>query len=248
MRSDLHLVPSEPSAHRDHSSLTRNGILARIPEAELRRIASMGEEHSATLREVFFDEGERIDYVFFPLTGMASLVTVLEDGGMVEAMAVGREGFVGLTVLHEAETSGYRGICQVEGAFYRLAAKDFKAVCNTTPELRRRLLRYSELCQQTIALWAACNSVHLIEQRCARWLMVTADSLGRRSFSLTQEFLSQMLSVRRPGVTVAVGGLQRKGLIEHHYGKVTILDEPGLRQAACECYRKVRERAAALLG
>ena len=248
MRSDLQLVPSDYGAPSPHTSLTQNGILARIPASELRQIAARSEEYTGTLREVFFEEGERLDYVYFPLTGMASMVTVLEDGGMVEAMAIGREGFVGLTVLHEADTSGYKGICQVEGAFHRLSARDFKTVIQSAPELRRQLLRYSEFSQQTIAQWAACNSVHLIEQRCARWLMVTADSLGRNSFSLTQEFLSQMLSVRRPGVTVAVGGLQRKGLIEHHYGKVTILDEPGLREAACECYRKVRERAATLLG
>jgi hypothetical protein len=178
---------------------------------------------------------------------MASLVTVLADGGMVEAMAVGREGFVGLTVLHEANLSGYKGICQIEGDFLRLPSGAFYELVQKTPELRRHLLRYSEFCHQTIAQWAACNSVHLIEQRCARWIMITADSIGQTSFSLTQEFLSQMLSVRRPGVTVAVGALQRRGLISHHYGKVTILDEAGLRKAACECYQKVRERASQLL-
>jgi CRP-like cAMP-binding protein len=196
---------------------------------------------------VFFEEGERLEHVYFPLTGMASLVTPLEDGGVVEAMAVGRQGFVGLTVLHEANVSGYKGICQIEGEFLRLTSESFKSIVDNAPELRRHLLRYSEFCQQTIAQWAACNSVHLIEQRCARWIMVTSDAIGDTSFTLTQEFLSQMLAVRRPGVTVAVGALQRRGLISHRYGKVTVIDEPGLRQAACECYNKVRERAATLL-
>lgn len=248
MRSELHLVPSESDVRLSQTSLTRNGILSRIPASELRLVSERSEQYTGTLREVFFEEGDRLDYVYFPLTGMMSMVTVLEDGGTVEALAIGREGFVGLTVLHEADTSGYKGICQIEGTFLRLTAKDFRTIVNSSPELRRQLLRYSEFCQQTIAQWAACNSVHLIEQRCARWLMVTADSLGHNSFSLTQEFLSQMLSVRRPGVTVAVGGLQRKGLISHHYGKVKILDESGLRKAACECYQKMRERAATLLG
>ncbi|HEU4747716.1 MAG TPA: Crp/Fnr family transcriptional regulator [Gemmatimonadaceae bacterium] len=225
----------------------RNAILSRIPTAELRLVAEQGEEYTATLREVFFEEGEPVDDVYFPLTAMASLVTLLEDGGMVEAMAVGREGFVGLTILHEVDQAGYKGICQIEGTFLRLSSKGFKSIVDTTPELRRQLLRYSEFSQRTIAQWAACNSVHLIEQRCARWIMVTADSIGKSSFNLTQEFLSQMLAVRRPGVTVAIGGLQRRGLISHHYGKVTIIDEPGLRKAACECYQKVRESAAALL-
>jgi CRP-like cAMP-binding protein len=247
MRSDLHLVPSESGGTGAYPALLTNGILAKLPPEELQAVAEKGETHSATLREVFFDEGERLEYVFFPLSGMASLVTVLADGGMVEAMAVGREGFVGLTVLHEANLSGYKGLCQIEGDFLRLQSTDFHQMVQKTPELRRQLLRYSEFCQQTIAQWAACNSVHLIEQRCARWIMVTADSIGQSSFSLTQEFLSQMLSVRRPGVTVAVGGLQRRGLISHHYGKVTILDEAGLRKAACECYERVRQRAALLL-
>lgn len=245
MSRDLHLVPSDPD--NGNPSLARNAILSRLPREELRLVAEKGEEYSATLREVFFEEGEPLDHVYFPLSGMASLVTLLEDGGMVEAMAVGRQGFVGLTVVHEANISGYRGICQIEGEFLRLPTASFKTLVDTAPRLRRQLLRYSEFCQQTIAQWAACNSVHLIEQRCARWIMVTADSIGQSSFTLTQEFLSQMLSVRRPGVTVAVGGLQRRGLIQHHYGKVTILDEPGLRKVACECYNKVREKEVALL-
>jgi CRP-like cAMP-binding protein len=247
MRRDLHLVQPQPRDADAHPTLLRNGILARIPAAELQLIAEKGEVSRATLREVFFEEGEGLEQVIFPLSAMVSLVTLLADGGMVEAMAVGREGFVGLTVLHEANVSGYKGICQVEGEVFRLPTQSFEEIIPKAPELRRQLLRYSEFCQQTIAQWAACNSVHLIEQRCARWIMVTADSIGESSFNLTQEFLSQMLSVRRPGVTVAVGGLQRRGLISHHYGKVTIIDEPGLRKAACECYQKVREKAALLL-
>jgi len=247
MRSDLHLVPPDWDAASAYPSLVRNRILSRLPRAELRLVAEKGEEFSASLREVFFEEGDRLDYVYFPLSGMASLVTPLEDGGMVEAMAVGRQGFVGLTVLHEANVSGYKGICQIEGEFLRLTSSSFKNIVDHAPELRRHLLRYSEFCQQTIAQWAACNSVHLIEQRCARWIMVTSDAIGETSFTLTQEFLSQMLAVRRPGVTVAVGALQRRGLISHRYGKVTVIDEAGLRKAACECYHKVKERATLLL-
>jgi CRP-like cAMP-binding protein len=247
MGGDLHLVAPDSEGDRRFLSLQRNRILRRVPESEISLLAKHGEETTATLREVFFEEGEALDHVYFPLTGMASLVTVLEDGGMVEAMAVGREGFVGLTVLHEANLSGYKGICQIEGEFLRLTSDAFRGVVEQAPALRRQLLRYSEFCQQTIAQWAACNSVHLIEQRCARWIMVTADSIGEQSFTLTQEFLSQMLAVRRPGVTMAVGALQRRGLISHHYGKVKIIDETGLRKSACECYHKVRDKAAALL-
>ena len=103
------------------------------------------------------------------------------------------------------------------------------------------LHRYAQLSGEVIAQTAACNSIHMIEQRCARWLLITADAVGRNNFSLTQEFLSQMLSVRRPGVTVAIGALERQGLIEHRYGRVSIVDAEGLKKVACECYAVIRE-------
>lgn len=247
MSSDLHLVAAGADQTKGYPSLGRNRILRSLPANEFSLVAARGEQIKATLREVFFEEGEALEHVHFPLAGMTSLVTVLQDGSMVEAMAVGREGFVGLTVLHEADLSGYKGICQIEGELFRLTSEDFRSIVEQAPELRRQLLRYSEFCQQTIAQWVACNSLHLIEQRCARWMMVTSDAIGETSFTLTQEFLSQMLAVRRPGVAMAVGALQRRGLISHQNGRMEIIDETGLKKAACECYHKVRERAAELL-
>ena len=205
------------------------------------------EEFTAELREVFFEDGDPVDYVYFPLSGMASLVTVLQDGTMVEAMTIGREGFVGLPIFNGLSVAGYRGMCQIDGDFLRLSSKAFLTVLDEAPELRRRLLRYSEFAHQVVSQWSACNSLHLIEQRCARWLLVTRDAVGTDSFNLTQEFLSQMLSVRRPGVTAAMGALERRGLVGHRYGKVNILDEAGLKGVACECYKRIRQKAASLL-
>jgi CRP-like cAMP-binding protein len=178
---------------------------------------------------------------------MASLVTVLEDGTMVEAMTVGREGFVGLPVFHGLANAGYKGMCQIDGEFLRMRSKDFLSVLEGAPELRRVLSRYTEFSHQVMAQWSACNSIHLIEQRCARWLLVTRDAVGMDAFNLTQEFLSQMLSVRRPGVTAAMGGLERRGLVAHRYGKVNIVDDAGLKKVACECYGRMRTKAVALL-
>jgi CRP-like cAMP-binding protein len=229
------------------SALSSNQIVSKLPATELSSLMERVEDISAELREEFFEDGDTIKHVYFPISGMASLVTVLEDGTMVEAMTIGREGFLGLPVLHGAKVAGLKSMCVIGGRFLRLTSKDFLDTLEDAPELRRHLLRYSEFAHQVLAQWSACNGIHLIEQRCARWLLVTADAVGSSTFNLTQEFLSQMLSVRRPGVTAAMGGLERRGLVGHRYGKVAILDEAGLRKVSCECYGRIREKAAVLL-
>jgi CRP-like cAMP-binding protein len=225
----------------------QNQLLSLLPPVELARIMEHGDIHKAALREAFFEDGDTVEHVYFPLSGMASLVTVLEDDTMVEAMTVGREGFVGLPVFHGITVAGYKGMCQIDGQFLRLRSRDFLSVLADAPELRRRLLRYTEYSHQVVAQWSACNSIHLIEQRCARWLLVTRDAVATDAFNLTQEFLSQMLSVRRPGVTAAMGALERRGLVAHRYGKVNIIDDTGLKKVACECYGRMRKKAATLL-
>jgi CRP-like cAMP-binding protein len=225
----------------------QNLLLSQLPAAELARILEKAEVHKAALRETFFEDGDPVEHVYFPLSGMASLVTVLEDDTMVEAMTVGREGFVGLPVFHGLSNAGYKGMCQIEGQFLRMRSKHFLSLLEDSPELRRRLHRFTEYSHQVVAQWSACNSIHLIEQRCARWLLVTRDAVGVDAFNLTQEFLSQMLSVRRPGVTAAMGGLERRGLVAHRYGKVNIIDDTGLKKVACECYGRMRKKAETLL-
>jgi len=154
---------------------------------------------------------------------------------------------MGLPLFHGIPVARCKGITQVEGDFYQLAPKDFVSLLKTAPELRLMLHRYAQFSNEVVAQSAACNSMHLIEQRCARWLLLTADAVGRKDFSLTQEFLSQMLAVRRPGVTVAIGTLERQGLIEHRYGKVSISDAEGLKKVACECYQTITDKAQELL-
>ena len=223
-----------------------NLLLARLPENELGLITVRGEQFSATLRQQFFEIKDPIEKVYFPLTGMASLVTVLKDGTLLEGMTVGREGFVGLPLFHGINNHRSMGMCQIEGDFFEMSADDFVEVLEETPKLRAQLHVFSQFASEVLAQSAACNGTHLVEQRCARWLLTTADAVGRTKFNLTQEFLSQMLAVRRPGVTVAVGALERQGLIAHRYGAVTILDINGLKNASCECYGTVKESAQEL--
>jgi CRP-like cAMP-binding protein len=225
----------------------QNDIIAKLPANELAAFEQRAERITSPLREILFELNEPFDHVLFPVTGMGSLVTVLKDGTSLEAMTVGREGFMGLPLFHGIPMARCKGITQVEGDFYQMSPHDFVALLKIAPELRTQLHRYAQFASEVVAQSAACNSMHLIEQRCARWLLLTADAVGRSDFSLTQEFLSQMLAVRRPGVTVAIGALERQGLIEHRYGKVSISDAEGLKKVSCECYQTITDKARELL-
>ena len=229
------------------ATAVENNIIANLPANELAAFLERAEKVTAPLRETLFEINEPFERVLFPLTGMGSLVTVLKDGTTLEAQTVGREGFMGLPLFHGIPVARCKGICQVEGEFYQLAPNDFLSLLKVAPELSLMLHRYAQFSNEVVAQSAACNSMHLIEQRCARWLLLTADAVGRSDFSLTQEFLSQMLAVRRPGVTVAIGTLERQGLIEHRYGKVSISDADGLKKVACECYQTITDKARELL-
>jgi CRP-like cAMP-binding protein len=243
---------SGPSGHAGGDGISaptavENSIIAKLPGNELASFLERAEKISAPLRETLFEINEPFERVLFPLTGMGSLVTVLKDGTTLEAQTVGREGFMGLPLFHGIPVARCKGICQVEGNFYQLTPKEFVSLLKIAPELNLMLHRYAQFSNEVVAQSAACNSMHLIEQRCARWLLLTADAVGRKDFSLTQEFLSQMLAVRRPGVTVAIGALERQGLIEHRYGKVSISDVDGLKKVACECYQTISDKARELL-
>lgn len=225
----------------------KNNLLSKLPAAELAELLALSTHVECSLRDVLSPSGARIKNVYFPLTGMISLVTELKDGTSLESMTVGREGFAGLPVFHGVGSTPTMAMCQIEGAFLKLSAESFTELLRSAPELALLLHRYSQFAYEAVAQSAACNSMHLIEQRCARWLLISSDAVGSEDFGLTHEFLSQMLAVRRPGVTVAIGELERMKLIGHRYGKITILDKKGLEKAACECYRTVKDRERELL-
>jgi CRP-like cAMP-binding protein len=229
-------------------SAAENNLVADLPAPEIMAFLERAERVMCALHESLFELNEPFERVLFPISGMGSLVTVLKDGTSLEAMTVGREGFLGLPLFHGIGVARSRGMVQIEGEFYQMSPADFSSLVETAPHLRARLHRYAQLCNEVIAQTAACNGIHVIEQRCARWLLITADAVGRTDFNLTQEFLSQMLAVRRSGVTGAIGGLERQGLIEHRYGKVSIVDAEGLKNVACECYRTINEKTRELLG
>jgi CRP-like cAMP-binding protein len=225
----------------------RNKILKLLPPPELAALVERGHVVEIKSKQILFEPGEKVEHVHFPEDCVISLVTVMEDGDQVEAMTVGNDGFSGIPVFHGVETTKNKVCGQISGTALRIGARDFSDLARDLAGLRRLLHRYSEFVFETVAQSAACNRLHVIEQRCARWLLMSQDRVGRDTFDLTQEFLAQMLGVRRPGVTVAMGILEKAGLIAHGRGNIRVVDRAGLEKAGCECYRTIRARQAKLI-
>jgi CRP-like cAMP-binding protein len=229
-------------------ALTRNKILNLLPATDLDTVLERSELVTIESEEVVFRRREPIPYAYFPDNCVISLVTEMTDGDSVEAMTVGNDGFVGMAVFHEVPTSWLKGIGQISGEARRVATTDFRQLTQAIPALNRLLHRYSQFVFETVSQSAACNRLHVIEQRAARWLLMSEDRVGRNRFDLTHEFLAEMLGVRRPGVTVALGVLEKAGLIAHGRGHITVVDRPGLEKVACECYQSIKDRQTELFG
>ena len=226
----------------------KNRLLAGLPESERLTMDSLLESVSVSSGDLFAEAGGEIAFVHFPQTAILSLVTVLNGVGGIEALTVGREGMAGLPVPNGWFKTFARIICQVPGVTKRADARDFAGALPEMPELRRRVMLYSLLAFEVTSQSAACNRVHVTEERCARWLLMSRDRAGRDELELTHLFLSTMLGVRRPAVTVAIGILVRAGLIAHRRGRITITDRRGLEAASCECYSLIRNRELELFG
>lgn len=225
----------------------RNQLLSLLPQSELETVLGQAQEVAVRSKEVIFRRGELIRHVYFPENCVISLVTELENGDAVEAMTIGSDGFAGIAVFHGVNASRLKGVGQITGQAWRLRSEDFQELAVSCENFGRLLHRYSQLIFETVSQSAACNRLHVIEQRCARWLLMSQDRVGRDEFNLTQEFLAEMLGVRRPGVTVAMGALEKAGLIGHSRGMIAVVDRPGLEKAACECYRTIKSRQAELI-
>ena len=226
----------------------RNKILNLLPPKELEAVLERCEMVTIESEEIIFRRNEPIPFAYFPDNCVISLVTEMEDGDAVEAMTVGNDGFVGMAVFHGVPSSRLKAIGQISGEARRLTTDDFRELAREYEGLNRLLHRYSQFVFETVSQSAACNRLHVIEQRCARWLLMSEDRVGRNRFDLTQEFLAEMLGVRRPGVTVAMGVLEKAGLIAHGRGNITVVDRVGLEKAACECYQTIKKRQVELFG
>ena len=231
----------------DAASPQGNRLLRDLPDDETARLELLLTSVELSSMQEITSAGAAFEWVYFPDSCVISLVTRVNGGG-VEALTIGRDGMSAFPMVGGARTAFARSVCQIPGRARRAQAKEFFATLDELPELKRRLLLYAVLAFDVTAQSAACNRIHVTEERCARWLLMSQDRAGRDDFKLTQTFLAQMLGVRRPAVTVAVGILERAGLIAHRRGRIQIVDRSGLESAACECYASIRDRQEELLG
>jgi len=227
---------------------TRNRILAALPTATLARLSPHLEPISLSTRQELFRSRERVRHAVFPVEGAISLVTELADGRPIEIATIGNEGMTGLSAFLKTEWLPYRAFVQVPGRALRLEASVLAEELDRDAGLGDALKRHTQALLTQVAQTVACNRMHSIEERCARWLLMTHDRVGRADqFPMTQEFLSTMLGVRRATVTVAAGVLQRAGFIRYTRGKITVVDREALEATSCECYAAVREELDRLL-
>jgi CRP-like cAMP-binding protein len=217
-----------------------NRVLAALPDAVYERLVPELEPISMTLKQILYRPNGAIPHVYFPLNTVTSLVVSMQDGQAVEVATVGNEGMVGLPVFLGAEIFSGQAFIQVPGEAVRMQTAVFKDEVSRHGSLHEVLHRYIQALFTQVAQSAACNRLHSIEQRCARWLLMTQDRVGAEQFPLTQEFLAQMLGVRRGSVSEVASRLQREGLLQYSRGIITVRNRAGLEAASCECYAIVR--------
>jgi len=226
-----------------------NRILDALPEKELARLLRRAERGSNKRGEVLSRQGKSITRVHFPVTAVLSLVTTLTDGSTIEISTIGNEGTTGVPIHLGADSmANATCICQIPGESLSMDAPSFRAAARQSEQLRSVMDRYVLALLTQVGQAVACNALHSTIERAARWLLTSHDRVRSDEFALTQEFLSYMLGVRRASVTVAARTLQAAHLIRYQHGKITIVDRPGLEEAACECYFVMRSALEEALG
>lgn len=228
------------SAERNTDGPTGNRMLSGLPSDEYLTLRENSEQVALNYGDTIFEPGDVIHDVYFPESGIISLLTAFEDKGTLEVGIIGNEGVLGLSVFLGVETSINRAIVQGAGVALKIGAADFLSACRDGSELTRLLKRFTRSLFAQISLSAACYRFHPIGARLSRWLLMTSDRMGSNEFPITQAFLSGMLGVRREAVNRASVDLQNKKLITYNRGELVILDRPGLSRIACRCYEILR--------
>jgi len=239
-------LPARVAANHSSSDGSRNNIknliLLGLPAEELSVAVTKLEFVELPTHFVLHEAGEAITHAYFIDGGLASVLNVMTDGKSVEVGLAGKEGFIGLPLVVGLSTSPTQVIMQVAGSAHQMTAADFKEILPQTPLLEKNLNRFAQSMGVQTTHVAACNRLHEVEERLARWLLMSQDRLGGNIVPLTQEFLAHMLGTRRASVTVAAGILQKAGLITYNRGSVRIDDRSGLEDATCECYASIRQQ------
>jgi CRP-like cAMP-binding protein len=227
----------------------KNRLLRALPDADFQRLLPDLKTIPTAAKQVFHKHGELVEFVYFPNGGVASVTAVLSDGTMVETATVGLEGMVGIEVLfaEEAFAPGETMMQVPDTSAEQLGVVAFRREAARQGAFSDLVGRYAQAAVAQMMQSTACNARHHIQERCARWLLMTHDRIDGDDFQLSHEFLAIMLGVRRQSVTVVAGTLQAAGLMTYKHGQVRILDRKGLEAASCECYALIRAKFDALL-
>jgi CRP-like cAMP-binding protein len=231
------LIPLPSGARTDAAGkAVNNVILLSLPDEEYNQLRPHLEPADLPQYFILHEPGEKIEFGYFLNEGMTSLVALSADGRSVEVGIVGREGMVGMSIAVGLLRGTFRAIMQMSGSGLRIRSEIFQEILLGAPTLQSELSRFALMHGMQVAQLAACNRLHDIERRLARWLLMCQDRVDSPLLPLTHEFLAQMLGTGRPSVSLAAGGLENAGLIENLRGTVKVLNRKGLEQAACECY------------
>ncbi len=226
----------------------KNHLLAALPAVEFDRITTHLEPVSLKLGKVMHESGDKMEYVYFPTTAIMSLLYVMENGATAEIGIVGNDGILGVELFMGGETTTNRAIIQSAGDAFKMDTKSMKAEFTLGGVFQKMLLRYTQALMAQISQTAVCNRLHSVDQQLCRWLLLSHDRLDSDKLVMTHDLISNMLGVRREGVTYAAQKLAKRDLIKNVRGSITVLNRMGLEDTVCECYRVVNTEYNRLLG
>ena len=227
--------------------LRQNHLLAALPAADYERLLPHLEPVTLPLGLIVFESGGKLQHLYFPTSGIVSLLYTMENGASTEIAVIGNEGAIGIALFMGGESTPSRAVVQSAGDGCRLSADVLKAEFDLGGPLQHLLLRYTQALIAQMTQTAVCNRHHAVDKQLCRWLLLSLDRLPSNELTMTQELIANMLGVRREGVTEAAGRLQADGLIHYSRGRITVLDRPKLEQRVCECYAVVKKEMDRLL-
>ena len=230
----------------DQPSPLQNKLLAALSEDARKRIFPKLKYVEMALGEVIYESHQSIEYVYFPVDCIISLLYMMVNGSSAEISVVGNEGMAGVAVVMGGESTPNRFIVQSHGHAFRMPAADLKQEFNQHSEIRIITLRFTQALITQMSQTAVCNRHHSIDQQLCRWLLLSLDRLNNKELNMTQKLIANMLGVRREGVPEAAGKLQKLGVIEYRRGRIVVLDRPKLETLSCECYGVVRRENSRL--
>ncbi len=230
------------------NDVLRNHLLAALPADEFVRVQSKLEPITLRLGQVLYESGDIMDYAYFPTTTIISMLCILENGTTIEIGVVGKDGLVGNALFMGGDAATNRAVIQCSGEAFRLKSKDLKSEFALDGKFQKMLLRYTQALMTQISQTAVCNRLHTVEQQLCRWLLFIHDRLNSDELMVTHEQISNMLGVRREGITLSTQKLAKRNLIINMRGTIRIIDRQGLEGAVCECYEVVNKEYTRLLG